>query len=88
MTPDAVALPTLGGTLPLWVFTETLGIPALWIPAANSDNQQHDVSETLRAAALLYAGCAVRADRGGRGLFDDRGPRNGPHTPRPSGATA
>jgi acetylornithine deacetylase/succinyl-diaminopimelate desuccinylase-like protein len=40
-----VALPTLGGTLPLWVFTETLGIPALWIPAANSDNQQHDVNE-------------------------------------------
>ena len=22
-----------------------LGIPALWIPAANSDNQQHDVNE-------------------------------------------
>jgi len=42
---EAVALPTLGGTLPLWVFTESLGIPALWIPAANSDNQQHDVNE-------------------------------------------
>ncbi len=42
---DAVALPILGGTLPLWVFTETLGMPALWIPAANSDNQQHDVNE-------------------------------------------
>lgn len=42
---EAVALPTLGGTLPLWVFTDTLGIPALWIPAANSDNQQHDVNE-------------------------------------------
>ena len=44
-TPRPVALPTLGGTLPLWVFTESLGIPALWIPAANSDNQQHDVNE-------------------------------------------
>jgi acetylornithine deacetylase/succinyl-diaminopimelate desuccinylase-like protein len=42
---EPVALPTLGGTLPLWVFTETLGIPALWIPAANADNQQHDVNE-------------------------------------------
>jgi acetylornithine deacetylase/succinyl-diaminopimelate desuccinylase-like protein len=30
---EPVALPTLGGTLPLW------------IPAANSDNQQHDVNE-------------------------------------------
>lgn len=42
---EPVALPTLGGTLPLWVFTESLGIPALWIPAANPDNQQHDVNE-------------------------------------------
>ena len=42
---DAVALPILGGTLPLWVFTETLGMPALWIPAANSNNQQHDINE-------------------------------------------
>jgi acetylornithine deacetylase/succinyl-diaminopimelate desuccinylase-like protein len=42
---EPVALPILGGTLPLHVFTEVLGIPALWIPAANSDNQQHDVNE-------------------------------------------
>ena len=42
---EPVVLPTLGGTLPLWVFTETLGIPALLIPAANTDNQQHDVNE-------------------------------------------
>lgn len=57
---EPVALPTLGGTLPLWVFTESLGIPALWIPAANSDNQQHDVNEhyVLRhffAQSGLYA---------------------------------
>jgi len=42
---EPVALPILGGTLPLHVFTEALGIPALWVPAANSDNQQHDVNE-------------------------------------------
>jgi acetylornithine deacetylase/succinyl-diaminopimelate desuccinylase-like protein len=42
---EPVALPILGGTLPLHVFTEVLGIPALWIPAANSGNQQHDVNE-------------------------------------------
>jgi acetylornithine deacetylase/succinyl-diaminopimelate desuccinylase-like protein len=40
-----VALPILGGTLPLHVFTDVLGIPCLWIPAANSGNQQHDVNE-------------------------------------------
>jgi hypothetical protein len=40
-----VALPTLGGTLPMWVFTQLLGIPTFVIPSANSDNQQHDVNE-------------------------------------------
>ena len=40
-----MALPILGGTLPLHVFTDVLGMPCLWIPAANSDNQQHDVNE-------------------------------------------
>jgi acetylornithine deacetylase/succinyl-diaminopimelate desuccinylase-like protein len=40
-----VALPTLGGTLPTWVFTELLAIPTFVIPSANSDNQQHDVNE-------------------------------------------
>ncbi len=57
---EPVALPILGGTLPLHVFTEVLGIPALWIPAANSDNQQHDINEhyVLRhfyAQTALYA---------------------------------
>src|SRR5439155_15579877 len=42
---EPVAMPLLGGTLPVWVFTETLGIPCYWLPAANSDNNQHDVNE-------------------------------------------
>ncbi|MGH7275794.1 MAG: peptidase dimerization domain-containing protein, partial [Candidatus Rokuibacteriota bacterium] len=42
---EPVALPILGGTLPLHVFTDVLGMPALWIPAANSNNQQHDINE-------------------------------------------
>lgn len=42
---DPVALPILGGTLPNFVFTDVLGIPAFWLPAANADNQQHDINE-------------------------------------------
>ncbi len=42
---EAVALPTLCGTLPAHVFTDVLGIPSFWLPSANSDNQQHDVNE-------------------------------------------
>jgi acetylornithine deacetylase/succinyl-diaminopimelate desuccinylase-like protein len=42
---DPVALPILGGTLPNYVFTDVLGIPSFWLPAANADNQQHDINE-------------------------------------------
>jgi acetylornithine deacetylase/succinyl-diaminopimelate desuccinylase-like protein len=42
---EPVALPILGGTLPNYVFTDVLGIPSFWLPAANSDNQQHDINE-------------------------------------------
>jgi hypothetical protein len=38
-----VALPILGGTLPLHVFTDVLGIPCLWIPAANSNGGSYHV---------------------------------------------
>ena len=41
---EVIALPTLGGSLPAFVFTETLGLPTFWMPAANTDNQQHDIS--------------------------------------------
>jgi acetylornithine deacetylase/succinyl-diaminopimelate desuccinylase-like protein len=42
---EVIALPTLGGSLPAHVFTETLGLPTFWLPAANTDNQQHDINE-------------------------------------------
>lgn len=42
---EPVALPILGGTLPNYVFTDILGIPSFWLPAANADNQQHDINE-------------------------------------------
>jgi acetylornithine deacetylase/succinyl-diaminopimelate desuccinylase-like protein len=42
---EPVAMPVLGGTLPAYVFTDLLGLPTFWLPAANSDNQQHDINE-------------------------------------------
>lgn len=42
---EPVVVPILGGTLPSYVFTDVLGVPAYWLPAANSDNQQHDINE-------------------------------------------
>jgi acetylornithine deacetylase/succinyl-diaminopimelate desuccinylase-like protein len=40
-----VVVPLLGGTLPGYVFTEVLRLPTFWLPAANSDNRQHDINE-------------------------------------------
>jgi acetylornithine deacetylase/succinyl-diaminopimelate desuccinylase-like protein len=50
-----VLQPALGGSLPLYLFTETLGKPALVVPVANHDDNQHAPDENLRIANLWYA---------------------------------
>jgi acetylornithine deacetylase/succinyl-diaminopimelate desuccinylase-like protein len=64
-----VLTPTLGGSLPLYVFGETLGAPVVVLPIANHDNNQHAANENLRlqnlwdgidAYAALFAGLGAR----------------------------
>ena len=50
-----VIAPGMGGTLPLTPFTEVLGKPAVIVPVANHDNNQHAPDENLRIANLWYA---------------------------------
>lgn len=47
--------PGLGGSLPLYLFTDTLGKPAVNVPVANYDDNQHAADENLRVANLWYA---------------------------------
>jgi acetylornithine deacetylase/succinyl-diaminopimelate desuccinylase-like protein len=47
-----VVLPTLGGSLPLHVFAETLNAPLVVLPIANHDNNQHAADENLRLQNL------------------------------------
>ena len=47
-----VRLPTLGGSPPLSMFHEALGVPVLVVPIANHDNRQHSHDENLRLANL------------------------------------
>jgi acetylornithine deacetylase/succinyl-diaminopimelate desuccinylase-like protein len=47
-----VAVPTLGGSLPLVVFREALGATTITVPIANPDNNQHAENENLRVGAL------------------------------------
>jgi acetylornithine deacetylase/succinyl-diaminopimelate desuccinylase-like protein len=50
-----VLSPGGGGTLPTALFTEVWRKPAVVVPVANHDNNQHAPDENLRIANLWYA---------------------------------
>jgi acetylornithine deacetylase/succinyl-diaminopimelate desuccinylase-like protein len=61
---DVVIAPTLGGSVPMYIF-EDLGLPWIGVPIVNYDNHQHSSDENLRLGHLwrgieLYA--ALLAD--------------------------
>lgn len=47
-------VPSLGGSLPLYLFTDLLAKPTLIVPIANHDDNQHAPDENLRLANLWY----------------------------------
>jgi acetylornithine deacetylase/succinyl-diaminopimelate desuccinylase-like protein len=47
-----VRMPTLGGSLPLVLIRETLGVPTVTVPVANYDNNQHAENENIRLQNL------------------------------------
>src|SRR5207249_2385673 len=49
---QVVRMPTLGGSLPLSIISETLGIPTITVPIANYDNNQHAENENIRLQNL------------------------------------
>jgi acetylornithine deacetylase/succinyl-diaminopimelate desuccinylase-like protein len=49
----AVLLPTLGGSVPLFAFTDILELPTLVVPYANANNRQHSPNEHLRLDHLF-----------------------------------
>jgi len=61
---NAVVAPTLGGSVPMYIF-EDLGVPWIGVPMVNYDNHQHSSDENLRLGHLwrgieIYA--AILAD--------------------------
>ena len=52
---DLVLLPTLGGSLPLYLFTDRFDAAVLVVPVANHDDNQHAPDENLRIGNLWYA---------------------------------
>ncbi len=47
-----VKLPTMGGSVPLFMINEILGAPTITTPIANHDNNQHSFNENLRIQNL------------------------------------
>ncbi len=47
-----VLMPTVGGSLPLSIIEETLGVPTITVPTVNQDNNQHAKDENLRLQNL------------------------------------
>jgi acetylornithine deacetylase/succinyl-diaminopimelate desuccinylase-like protein len=51
---EVVLMPTLGGSLPLYLFVDVLEAPVVIVPIANHDDNQHAPDENLRLANLWY----------------------------------
>ena len=50
---QAVLMPTLGGSVPLFAFTDILQLPTLVVPYANANNRQHSPNEHLKLDHLF-----------------------------------
>jgi acetylornithine deacetylase/succinyl-diaminopimelate desuccinylase-like protein len=50
-----IRMPTMGGSLPLYLIDEVVGNPVLILPIANHDNNQHGSNENLRLQNLWDA---------------------------------
>lgn len=49
---EVVLMPTLGGSLPLYMFEQILKTPTITVPIANHDNNQHAENENIRIKNL------------------------------------
>ncbi len=52
VAPDLLTVPTHGGSLPMYVFQDVLGVPLITLPIVNHDNNQHGPDENLRLQNL------------------------------------
>ncbi len=67
---EPLLVPAMGGSLPEYVFTQVLGIPAFTVPYANADEANHAPNENLeveRYYAGIKTGAAMLAHLGAMG---------------------
>ncbi|MDE3173101.1 MAG: M20/M25/M40 family metallo-hydrolase [Gemmatimonadota bacterium] len=56
-----VRMPTLGGSVPFYLFSDGLGAPTVVMPVVNFDDNQHGPNENLRLGNFFDAIAAMRA---------------------------
>ena len=64
---EPLLYPTLGGSLPDYVFTKILGVPAFIVPYANADEANHAPNENLKIECFIdgiKSGAALLAELG------------------------
>ena len=52
---DTLITPTMGGSLPIYLFEDNLAMPIVILPVANHDNNQHGRNENIRLQNLYDA---------------------------------
>ncbi|MFQ5930744.1 MAG: M20/M25/M40 family metallo-hydrolase [Acidobacteriota bacterium] len=50
-----VKLPTMGGSVPLYLFSDGLDVPVIGLPTVNPDNNQHSPNENIRLGNFFRA---------------------------------
>jgi acetylornithine deacetylase/succinyl-diaminopimelate desuccinylase-like protein len=50
-----VKMPSTGGSVPMYLFKDILGAPAVILPVVNYDNNQHGANENVRVQNLWDA---------------------------------
>jgi TonB family protein len=60
-----VKMPTLGGSIPMYLFEDWFRVPVIGVPIANHDDNQHAANENLRLqnlwdGTLVFAGLLTR----------------------------
>jgi acetylornithine deacetylase/succinyl-diaminopimelate desuccinylase-like protein len=63
-----IKMPLLGGSVPMYLFTDVLKTPVVGLPIANHDNNQHGANENLRLQNLwdgieIFAGILAGAEK-------------------------
>jgi acetylornithine deacetylase/succinyl-diaminopimelate desuccinylase-like protein len=66
-----IKMPMLGGSVPMYLFTDLLKTPVVGVPIVNHDNNQHGANENLRLQNLwdgieIFAGILTGAERNWR----------------------